>query len=128
MFNFQPTPKPTIFISADDKKILQQLAFTAFALPDVADELLNELDRAQIADAAQARSYIGLGSKATYKTSAGDEKTIALVVPGEADIARGKVSILTPMGVALLGLSAGQSIDWTARDGRVGTLTVLQVF
>lgn len=44
--------------------------------------------------------------------------------PGEADIAEGKISILTPIGAALIGLKAGQSIDWTARDGRLHRLTV----
>ncbi len=33
-------------------------------------------------------------------------------------MAQGKVSILTPIGVALIGLAAGQSIDWAARDNR----------
>jgi regulator of nucleoside diphosphate kinase len=44
-----------------------------------------------------------------------------------ADIAQGKISILTPIGVALLGLSEGQSIAWKTRDGREQRLTVLAV-
>ncbi len=40
-----------------------------------------------------------------------------LVFPAEADIAAGKVSVLTPVGAALIGLSKGESIAWTARDG-----------
>ena len=47
--------------------------------------------------------------------------------PGEADIADGKISILTPIGVALVGLASGQSMDWTGRDGRVHRLTVESV-
>ena len=47
--------------------------------------------------------------------------------PGEADVAEGRISIMTPIGTALLGLSAGQSIAWTACDGRRYDLTVLSV-
>ncbi|MGE0241516.1 MAG: GreA/GreB family elongation factor, partial [Parvibaculaceae bacterium] len=47
--------------------------------------------------------------------------------PGEADIAEGRLSILTPVGTALIGLSVGQSILWTGRDGQQHKLTVLDV-
>lgn len=127
MLNLRPTPKPEIFVTENDKRILQNLAFSALSMPEVTDELLNELDRATLIADDAAEKYIGLGSKATFKTSAGDEKTVELVVPAEADISSGKVSILTPIGVALLGLSEGQSISWTARDGRDGLLTVLKI-
>jgi regulator of nucleoside diphosphate kinase len=50
-----------------------------------------------------------------------------LVFPGQADIAAGKISILTPIGAALIGLSQGQSIDWKTRDGRSRQLTILSV-
>ncbi len=52
---------------------------------------------------------------------------MTLVFPGEADIAKGKISVLTPIGAALIGLSASQSIDWTSRDGRIHRLTVESV-
>lgn len=127
MFDIKHTPKPEIFITESDRKTLQQLAFAALSVPDVADELLNELDRAKTADKEKAGQYIGIGSKATFTTSSGDEKTVELVMPADADISVGKISILTPVGVALLGLSEGQSINWKARDGRTGTLRVLEV-
>ena len=50
-----------------------------------------------------------------------------LVYPGEADIAVGKVSVLSPVGAGLLGLKAGQSIQWPDRDGRLRALRVLKV-
>ena len=43
------------------------------------------------------------------------------------ELAAGTISILTPIGAALIGLSPGQSIAWTARDGRQHRLTVLSV-
>lgn len=120
--------KPEIFVTECERKTLQQLAFAALSTPDVADELLNELDRAKIVEEVEANQYIGIGSKATFTTSSGDEKTVELVMPADADISAGKISILTPIGVALLGLSEGQSINWIARDGRTGVLTVTKIF
>ena len=68
-----------------------------------------------------------MGSRLRFTTDAGEDRTVTLVFPAEADIEAGKVSILTPIGTALIGLTAGQSIDWTARDGRVHRLTVESV-
>ncbi len=49
---------------------------------------------------------------------AGDTHTLTLVYPRDADAAAGKVSVLAPVGIALLGLSVGQQIDWQAPGGR----------
>ncbi len=127
MLHVYPTPKPEIRITENDRRTLQSLAFGALSVPEVADELLNELDRAKTISKDEAEKYIGLGSKATFTTSSGDKKTVRLVMPADADISQNKISILTPVGVALLGLSEGQSIDWEARNGRIGTLTVLKL-
>ncbi|WP_407649143.1 GreA/GreB family elongation factor [Devosia algicola] len=50
-----------------------------------------------------------------------------MVYPVQADISRGRVSVLTPVGAALIGLRTGQSITWETRDGRNNVLTVLSV-
>ena len=50
-----------------------------------------------------------------------------VVLPGEADIAEGRISILSLVGAGLIGLSQGQSIDWPTQDGRLRRLTVLRV-
>ena len=119
--------KPQIHISDADMQKLRNLAFAAISMPDIADDLLNELDRASVVRDEDTCKYIGIGSTATFKTSYGDERTVQVVLPAEADISSGKISILTPVGVALIGLSEGQSINWEARDGRIGKLTILAV-
>ncbi len=119
--------KPDIFITQADMGTLRNLAFAAISMPEVADELLNELDRAQTIGDAGETKYVGIGSTVTYVTTQGDQKTVQLVLPVDADITVGKISVLTPVGVALIGLSAGQAIDWKARDGRTITLTVQEV-
>ncbi|PWV86559.1 regulator of nucleoside diphosphate kinase [Phyllobacterium myrsinacearum] len=96
--------------------------------PEVSEELLDELDRAKVvADGSIAAKVVQMGSTVTYKASTNDTKTVKLVFPGEADITQGKVSILTPIGTALIGLSIGQSISWTARNGRSHELTIHDV-
>ncbi|PZQ56447.1 MAG: transcription elongation factor GreAB, partial [Phenylobacterium zucineum] len=53
--------------------------------------------------------------------------TIRLVYPAEADIAAGKVSVMTHVGAGLLGLAEGQAILWPDRDGRRRPLRIVAV-
>lgn len=121
--------KPSIALTRSDHDALARLAESISGKnPAVADQLLAELDRARLVADSQLRpDVVRMGSTLRFTTDAGEDRTVTLVFPGEADIAEGKVSILTPIGAALIGLSAGQSIDWTARDGRIHRLTVENV-
>ncbi len=49
---------------------------------------------------------------------------LTVVFPNEANIDEGKISLLAPLGVALLGARAGQAITWQARNGRLKSLVV----
>lgn len=117
--------KPTITMTRSDHERLSRLAESFTRNPAVADQLLAELERARVVeDGLIAADVVRMGSKLRFTTHSGKGRRVTLVFPGEADIAEGKVSILTPIGVALIGLSVGQSIDWTARDGRIHRLTI----
>lgn len=121
--------KPAIAMTRSDHERLSRLA-EGFAErnPAVADQLFAELDRARTMDDSKlAADVVRMGSRLRFTSDVGEDRTVTLVFPGEADIAEGKVSVLTPIGVALIGLAAGQSIDWTARDGRIHRLTVESV-
>jgi len=119
---------PEIVVGGTDHARLTSLANAAFdTVPDTAEELLSELDRARVvADEAVPRDVVRMGSVVEFE-SGGDRKRVTLVFPPEADIAAGKVSVLTPVGAALIGLSKGQSIAWTARDGTSHALTIRTV-
>ncbi|MBX3532400.1 MAG: nucleoside diphosphate kinase regulator [Rhizobiaceae bacterium] len=119
--------KPAITIAASEHEKLTRLAETAAARGlDVAEQLLAELDRARVtADGRLPEDIVRMGSRLRYTTDSGDQRAVTLVYPGLADIEAGRISILTPIGVALIGLRAGQSIDWTDRGGRSHRLTVL---
>ncbi len=120
---------PGIIVSEADYRRLTDLAMAVQARqPEVAEELLAEMERAEIADAdALPGNVVRMGSLVRFRQDDGQERQVRLVYPGEADIAEGKVSILTPIGAALIGLRDGQSIMWTKRDGGRHRLTVLSV-
>jgi regulator of nucleoside diphosphate kinase len=121
--------KPPITLTRSDHDALARLAdLISDRTPELADQIFGEVERARVVADSQLRpNVIRIGSTLRYVTDAGENRTVALVLPGEADIAEGKVSVLTPIGAALIGLSEGQSIDWTGRDGRVHRLTVESV-
>jgi regulator of nucleoside diphosphate kinase len=69
-----------------------------------------------------------MGSEAEFRDDAtGQVRRVTLVYPQEADLEAGKISVLTPIGAALIGLSAGQSIEWHTLRGERRSLTVLRV-
>jgi regulator of nucleoside diphosphate kinase len=119
---------PAIIVSNTDRDRLRRLAAAAMdRIPEVANELLTEIERATVvASPAVPPDVIQMGSTAEFQ--ADDQRwRVTLVFPSEADISEGKISILTPVGAALIGLSEGQSIPWTTRDGREQLMTVLTV-
>jgi len=50
-----------------------------------------------------------------------------LVYPREADISNNRLSVLTPVGAALIGVRVGESITWETPTGEIRQLTVLSV-
>ncbi|MHA6298359.1 nucleoside diphosphate kinase regulator [Devosia sp. CAU 1758] len=96
--------------------------------PELAEVLLSELERAKIvADDKLPEGVVRMGGRVTYQTNAGQEQTVTLVYPAEADIAQGRASVMTPIGAALIGLKAGQSITWHDRADKRHKLTVVRV-
>ncbi|KAB2655972.1 nucleoside diphosphate kinase regulator [Brucella tritici] len=121
--------KPNIVVSEIDYERLMGLATNVSErLEEIAEELMVELDRAKVVPAKRLpQNVIHMGSTVEFRSNDGQERRVTLVYPGEADIAQGKISILTPIGTALIGLAPGQSISWTARDGKQHELNVLSV-
>ncbi len=117
---------PSITLGKSDHH--QLLALTGMGRSDdVVDDLLQELDRANVlADTELPPDVVRMGSVVRFRTGR-DERRVSLVYPAEADIGSGKISVLTPVGTALIGLRAGQSITFRTRDGRPQMLTVLTV-
>ena len=120
---------PTIIIARSEHARLSNLAdMLAERDPHAAEQLAVELDRAKVVDDARmAPGVMRIGSIAEFQIDDEPPQTAELVFPGDADISRQRISVLTPVGAALIGLSAGQSLEWAARDGRVRRLSVVAV-
>ena len=120
---------PAITLGAADFSRLDQLASVAeYKLPDVASFLGKELERARVVPAREVDAdVVTMGSRVLFEDDAGEKHDVVLVYPEEADMEKQRMSVLTPVGAALIGLSEGQSISWTARDGREHRLTVTKV-
>ncbi len=123
------TLAPPITVGRGDHSRLTILAMAGLGhTADQADDLLYELERARIVpDSLVPGDVVGMGSTVHYRTFSGDERKVTLSYPAEADISAGRVSVLTPIGTALLGLTRGQSMSWVTRDGKKQVLTVLSV-
>ncbi|RQO75881.1 nucleoside diphosphate kinase regulator [Aquitalea sp. FJL05] len=87
-----------------------------------------ELERAEVVEPENIPAgIITMNSTARVRIEqSGEEKLLTLVYPNQADGTAGHVSILAPIGAALLGLAEGQSIDWPTLAGQT-RLTVLEV-
>lgn len=48
----------------------------------------------------------------------GEENIYTLVFPSDADIEQNKISILAPIGTAILGYRAGDRVDWLVPAGK----------
>lgn len=125
-----PSLPPEVVIGEDDFSHLEAIAEGALQLnPPLADRLLGELGRARVVPAAKLPpNVVAIGRPVTYRDeSTGREKTVTPVFPEDADIAKGRISIMTPIGVALIGMAEGSSLDWEPLDGKRRVLTVLRV-
>jgi len=119
---------PPILLAKDESQRLSSLANSTMDLfPRVAQFLARELDRATVAEENDLRGVVRMGSKVTYRDDKGASREIVLVYPHEANIALSRISILTPVGAALIGLSVGQRIAFETPDKRIRGLTVLAV-
>jgi regulator of nucleoside diphosphate kinase len=120
--------RPPIAIDANHLARLSALSsMTSGPMVEVSEYLREELDRAHVLPAEKLRpDIVNLGSHVEFRDEqTGKVREIILVYPVDADIARRRVSVLTPVGTALLGLSVSQTISFHTRTGERRELTVL---
>ena len=111
----------SIMVTAADMAVLNNLRSYA--------PLRRELERAVVVSSAAVPPDVAtMNSRISYSDDGdGLTRTVSLAYPAEANAAVDKVSILEPLGLALLGLSVGQSIEWDFPDGSRRRLTLKQV-
>lgn len=119
-----------IFVTEHDYERIEALLddVDTGGAPDL-DALRQELRRAKIVDAdSVSRDVVTMNSRVSFENvETGKQFDLVLLYPADMDGSPGKVSILAPVGSALLGLSVGQSIDWPMPGGKRLNLRVLAV-
>jgi regulator of nucleoside diphosphate kinase len=122
--------RPQIHLLASESDVVADLALkTEHRHPVVAAMLLEEIERAELhGEDTMPPGHVMLNSRVAFV----DEKTsqlreVQLVMPAEANIAEGRISILTPMGAALYGLASGACIDWPDISGNERRIRIVRV-
>ena len=120
---------PMIIVSETDHDHLRSLAVSAAqSAPDAASLLSSEMRRAVVVPAHKVPPLVvRMGSTVEFSFDGGQPCEVTLVYPAKANIARGRISVLTPIGAALIGVCEGETITWKAMDGRLHKLAILRV-
>lgn len=122
--------RPQTHLLASESDLVADLALQAeHRQPVVAAMLLDEIERAELHspetlpdDAVRLGSAIDFVDERTHQL-----RKVQLVLPAHANIAEGRISILTPMGAALYGLRTGNGIDWPDLDGNERRIRIVRV-
>lgn len=123
---------PIVITNTDHQKLralIEEQRRVNRRLPESLHDLVEELNRAEVKDAAEiGANVVTLGSQARIRELENDDvMEYTLVTPEEADIDEGKISILAPLGTAMLGYRVGDVFEWEVPSG-VRTFKVEAVF
>ncbi|MDF2813800.1 MAG: nucleoside diphosphate kinase regulator [Microvirga sp.] len=124
-----PRRPKIVMMEADHVRLTRLAAAAASRMPEVSDYLSVELERAKIVRRGQVPAkLVTMGSTLTFRDEQrGRTERVTLVFPEDANIEEKRISVLTPIGAALIGLTEGQSITWPNRTGEIHCLQVLSV-
>lgn len=119
-----------LVISEDQFDLLEKLeAGLARRNPELSALIQSKLARARIVHPNRLPDdVVSIGRRITYLDEHTDTSHyITLVPPAEADIALDRVSVITPIGIALIGLPVGAKASWSARNNDLRHLRLLGV-
>ena len=115
--------QPKIFVTTKDAEKLRELIRKAhhsdYRGSDYLKKLAEEIEKASVVQSNQIPSdVITLNSTARLVDQKTDEEMLyTLVFPEDADISQGKISILAPIGTAMLGYKVGDTFEWDTPGG-----------
>jgi len=118
----------TIYITERDWERLERMVSGAGKAPNIA-KLRNELDQATVVPSEKIPSdVVTMNSRVSFQElDTGEKSEITLVYPSYADINRRIISILAPVGAALIGLRVGDEIEWPLPSGKTRTYKIISV-
>lgn len=127
------TPDNRPAISSTDYLKLAGIATSGMRfkrVPPTARLLSGELARARVITPPDLLPDDIVSMNSTFEFADGDIDQVrqaTLVYPGEEDAGAGLISVLSPLGVALIGTAAGQVVRWRAPSGELRKLRVVRV-
>ena len=102
------------------KKLLFEARYNEYRKSEYLDKLQMEIDRANVVspkdipgDVITMNSTVSLVDLET-----GEEEVYTLVFPEDADLGEGKISVLAPIGTAMLGYKVGDIFEWEVPAGK----------
>ena len=120
--------RPAIIINEfDAERIDRLLEQPAYANSPVASSLNDELDRAQMCSPqTMPADVVTMNSEVKFRDlSSGEERVRTLVFPAQLTDSNTQLSVMAPVGAALLGLRVGDTIHWELPGGATTHLEVL---
>jgi len=113
----------SICITESDKMRLEEIIavareFSSQTRKDL-ETLAQELARAEVVDSREVRpDVVTMNSRVILQdVDTGEEMNYVLVFPKDADVSKGAISVLAPIGTAILGYSKGDVIEWRVPAG-----------
>lgn len=116
--------KKTIFVTEFDMKRFNWLISNSYRFNNLDNKhltkLKNELSGATVMQPQEIPSnVVTMSSRVRIRyLDTNEERTFTLVFPFDADMSQGKLSILAPVGVAIIGCRIGEEIEWEINAGQ----------
>ncbi len=127
---FMTTP-PALHITAEDMERLRAVVERHLegSRAAAAEQLELELDRASVVPQGQIPpDVVTMRSRILFEdTETGRRREATLAYPEEANIEQSRISILAPVGLAVLGLKVGDIIEWPLPNARLARLRIMEV-
>lgn len=117
-----------IYITENNFERLERLLAVLKSSPNI-EQLKSEMERAIVVPADKIQPYVvTMNSHVIFREiDTGHEEEVTLVYPSDSDVDARRISILTPVGSALLGLSVGDKIEWPLPSGKNRIYKVISV-
>ncbi len=127
----RPSQRPPILLTHEDFSRLRAVVdrYLEGAQRHAAEMLDFELARAQLYHQHELpKDVVTMRSRVVFEmVDSSEQREVTLVYPQEADVSQSKISVLAPVGMALLGATKGQVIEWPVPGDRMRTIRVLSV-
>lgn len=122
---------PDVFVTTVDAARLSRVleVFQDPSYTPLTGFLSSELQRATLVEPqAISPRVVTMNSRVRFRLAGtGEAREAAIVYPGHEDSLVGRISVLTPVGSALIGLREGETINWNGLDGRQRSVTVQNI-